>query len=64
MKWSEIKQAIEQSGIREDDEILEIRCELGDGDKRLHPVKQGDFLRLNEYLSEEALRKESTGCAI
>lgn len=64
MKWSEIKKAVEQSGVREDDEILEIHCELHDGDKRLHPVKQGDFLRFNEHPSEETLRKESAGCAL
>jgi hypothetical protein len=58
MKWSEIKEAVEKSGVSEDDEILEIHCELRDGDKALHPSKQGDFLTLSEYLSREAQRKE------
>ena len=58
MKWSEIKEAVERSGIREDDEILDIHCELRDGDKELHPSKQGDFLRLSERLSKEAERRE------
>jgi hypothetical protein len=58
MKWSEIKEAVEKSGVKEDDEILEIHCELRDGDKALHPSRQGDFLTLSEYLSQEAQRKE------
>jgi hypothetical protein len=58
MKWSEIKEAVEKSGVSEDDEILEIHCELRDGDKALHPSRQGDFLTLSEYLSQEAQRKE------
>jgi hypothetical protein len=58
MKWSEIKDAVERSGVREEDEILEIHCELRDGDKELHPSRQGDFLRLSERLSKEAERRE------
>ena len=58
MKWSEIKAAVERSGVNEDDEILEIHCELRDGDKALYPSKQGDFIRLNEHLSKEAERRE------
>jgi len=64
MKWSEIKDAVERSGISEDDEILEIHGELRDGDKKLHPSKQGDFVRLSEHLSEEAERKEVVGSAL
>jgi hypothetical protein len=58
MKWSEIKAAVERSGVGEDDEILEIHCELRDGDKDLHPSKQGDFFRLSEHMSKEAERRE------
>ncbi|MBO0857405.1 MAG: hypothetical protein J2P21_02935 [Chloracidobacterium sp.] len=58
MKWSEIKEAVERSGVKEDDEILEIHCELRDGDKSLHASKQGNYIKLSEYLSEEAQRKE------
>lgn len=64
MKWSEIKEAFERSGVSEDDEILEIHCELRDGDKSLHPSKRGDFVSLNEYLSEEAKRKEIMASAL
>ena len=64
MKWSEIKEAVEKSGVSEDDEILEIHCELRDGDKSLHASKQGDFIKLNEYLSQEAQRKEIVANAL
>jgi hypothetical protein len=64
MKWSEIKEAVERSGVEEDDEILEIHCELRDGDKSLHPSKQGNFIKLSEYLSEEAQRKEIVASAL
>src|SRR5262245_26546834 len=64
MKWSEIKEAVERSGVSEDDEILDIHCELRDGDKELHPSKQGRFITLSESLSEEARRKEIVASAL
>lgn len=64
MKWSEIKEAVERSGVSEDDEILEIHCELRDGDKSLHPSKQGNFITLSENLSKEAQRKEIVASAL
>lgn len=64
MKWSEIKEAVERSGVSEDDEILEIHCELSDGDKELHLSKQGRFFRLSEHLSKEAQRKEIVASAL
>jgi hypothetical protein len=64
MKWAEIKEAVERSGVSEDDEILEIHCELSDGDKELHPSKQGRFLRLSEHLSKEAQREEIVASAL
>ncbi|MBO0859788.1 MAG: hypothetical protein J2P21_15260 [Chloracidobacterium sp.] len=64
MKWSEIKEAVERSGVSEEDEILEIHCELREGDKALHPTKQGNFIILSEYLSEEIQKRDLAGCAI
>ena len=64
MKWSEIKEAVERSGVNEDDEILEIHCELREGDKTLHLTKQGNFITLSEYLSEETQKSDLAGCAI
>lgn len=62
MKWSEIKKAVEMADIKEDDEILEIHCELRGGDKTLSAVRLGHLLKLDENPSEEA-RKEADGCA-
>ncbi len=59
MKWSEIKKAVEQTGVREDDEILEIHCELRDGNKTLQQMKLGNSLRLTENLSEESQKRGS-----
>jgi hypothetical protein len=64
MKWSEIKEAVERSGVGEDDEILEIHCELREGDKTLHPSRLGDFIMLCEHLSEETQRRDLAGCAV
>jgi len=64
MKWSEIKEAVERSGVSEDDEILEIHCELREGDKTLHPTRLGDFILLSEYLSEETQRRDLAGCGV
>jgi hypothetical protein len=64
MKWSEIKEAVERSGVSDDDEILEIHCELREGDKILHLTKQGNFITLSEYLSEETQKRDLAGCAI
>ena len=64
MKWSEIKEAVEKSGVNEDDEILEIHCELREGDKALHPTRQGNYITLSEYMSEESQKSDLAGCAI
>jgi hypothetical protein len=64
MKWSEIKEAVERSGVSEDDEILEIHCELREGDKALHLTRQGNYIILTEYLSPETQKSDLAGCAI
>jgi hypothetical protein len=62
MTWSEIKQAVKQAGVRDDDEILSIDCEVRNGDGTLHPVSQGEFVRLSERPSDSA-RRDASGCA-
>jgi hypothetical protein len=64
MTWSEIKQAIEQSGISEDDEIIEIHCQLEGGNKTLHRVRLGRAIRLDEDLSERAQKEGASGCTV
>jgi hypothetical protein len=63
MTWLQIKEAVDELGIRENEEILEIRCEQGDGNHTLHQVRIGNFLILAEDLSEKA-RKEALGCCV
>jgi len=46
MTWQQIKSAVEKLGISENDEILEIKCEQGDGNQKLHQIKIGKFIIL------------------
>jgi hypothetical protein len=46
MTWAEIKKAIEQAGVRDDEEIGLIQCENGDGDHTFHRVKLGKMLKV------------------
>ena len=62
MTWAEIKKAVEQVGIHETDEISGIQCEPHNGNKTLHVLKLGKFIKLVEDFSEEA-RREASGCA-
>jgi hypothetical protein len=63
MTWQQIKSAVEKLGISENDEILEIKCEQGDGNHTLHQIKIGNFIILAEDLSDRAL-KEALGCCV
>ena len=56
MTWSEIKKAVEEAGINEEDEVSVIQCQAHDGDKSLHKIKLGKFLKLAENFSK-ALEK-------
>ena len=40
MTWREIKQAVEQAGVRDDEEIGSIQCENGDGDHTFQVLMQ------------------------
>lgn len=61
MTWSEIKKAVEGAGIAEEDEVSVIECQAHDGDKTLHKLKLGKFVKLSENFSESA-RAEASGC--
>jgi len=63
MTWQQIKSAVDKLGIPDDSEILEIKCKQGDGNHTLHKVKIGNFIILDEDLSESG-RKEALGCCI
>jgi hypothetical protein len=62
MTWSEIKTAVEQSGIKDDDDVSVIQCQLHDGNKRMHVLRLGRFIKIVEDFSEESNR-DASGCA-
>ena len=64
MTWREIKKAVEQAGVDEDDEIGLIQCENGDGDHTFHKVRLGRQLKLAENVSAEKARRDADGCAV
>ena len=64
MTWSEIKKAVEQVGVSDDEEISVIQCENGDGDHTFHKVRLGKTLKLAENVSAEKARDDAQGCAV
>ena len=64
MTWKEIKKAVEEAGVEEDEEIGLIQCENGSGDHTFHKVKLGKMTKLAENVSQEVLQKEAEGCAV
>ena len=64
MTWAEIKKAVEQAGVQEDEEIGLIQCENEDGDQTFHKVRLGKMLKLAENVSAEKAREDAEGCAI
>ena len=64
MTWAEIKKAVEQAGVRDDEEIGLIQCENGDGDHTFHKVRLGKKLKLAENVPEEVARRKAEGCAV
>lgn len=64
MTWREIKKAVEQAGVGDDEEIEVIQCENGDGDHSFHKMKLGKALKLAENVSAEKAREAAQGCAV
>jgi hypothetical protein len=60
--WKQIKKAVEESDLEEDEEVSLIQCENGDGDGTFHKVRLGRAVKLAENVSEDAAK--SSGCAI
>jgi hypothetical protein len=63
MTWLEIKKAVEEAGVEEDENICLIECENNSGDKSFHKVRLGKSLKLAENISESA-KHEAAGCAV
>lgn len=64
MTWAEIKSAVEQAGVSDDEEIGLIQCENGTGDHTFHKVRLGRALKLAENTAPEKAREEAAGCAV
>ena len=62
MTWAEIKRAVEQAGIREDDDICAIECEILEGDKTFQKIHLGNFVKLSENIAEDVIKAERTCC--
>ena len=64
MTWNEIKKAVEEAGVEDDEEIGLIQCENGDGDHTFHKVRLGKTLKLAENVAPEKAREQAEGCAV
>ena len=64
MTWKEIKKAVEQAGINEDDDIEVIQCENSSGDHTFRRMQLGNKLKLRESVSPERAREDAEGCAV
>jgi len=64
MTWAEIKKAVEQAGVGDDEEIGVIQCENGDGDHTFHKIRLGNTLKLAEKVPAEKARKDAECCAV
>ena len=62
MTWKEVKDAVEELGIKETDEICLVECKFQDCDKTLHKSEMGKKFKLTEGISQET--KDYKGCAV
>lgn len=62
MTWKQIKDAVEEAGVADDEEITAIECKNGDGSRTFHKMKLGKALKLREDTVESPAA--SSGCAI
>jgi hypothetical protein len=64
MTWKDIKKAVEDAGVGDEEEIALIQCENGDGDHTFHKVRLGNTLKLAENVSPKKAREAAEGCAV
>ncbi len=62
MTWKQIKEAVEESGLEEDEEVSLIQCANGDGDGTFHKIRLGKKVKLSENVSEDPA--DFSGCAV
>jgi hypothetical protein len=63
MKWAELKRAVEQAGIGDDDEIIAIECEMHHGSGKLQKMHQGNYIHLTETPDAETIEEGSKDSA-
>ena len=64
MTWREIKKAVEQAGISEEDDIELIRCENTNGDHTFTRMRLGNKLNLTENVATDKAHADAEGCAV
>jgi len=64
MTWRDIKNAVSEAGVGEDEEIILIQCENGEGDHTFRKTRLGKALKLAENASTEKTKVEANGCAV
>jgi hypothetical protein len=62
MTWKQIKDAVEEAGVEDNEEITVIQCENHDGDGTFHKLRLGYALKLRENTLEDP--EEFSGCAV
>jgi hypothetical protein len=62
MTWKELKQAVEEAGVNDEEEIFAIECEHARGDGTFHRMRLGHALKLRENTEEDG--DDSSACAI
>ena len=62
MTWKQIKEAVEEAGVEDNEEIRLIECENGDGDGTFHKMRLGKAIKLTENTLENP--EDFSGCAV
>jgi hypothetical protein len=61
MTWKQIKEAVEEAGVEDNEEIRLIQCENGDGEGTFHKMRLGKAVKLVENVSDDPAN--FSGCA-
>jgi len=64
MTWKDIKKAVSEAGVGEDEEIILIQCEIGEGDHTFQKTRLGKALKLAENESTQKASGRANGCAV
>jgi hypothetical protein len=64
MTWKDIKKAVSEAGVGEDEEIILIQCENGEGDHTFQKTRLGKALKLAENESNQKASEKANGCAV